>query len=69
MIEHNLDVIKSADHIVDLGPEGGVKGGTIIAQGTPEEVAEVPGSFTGQFVKRVLAEAAAFEEALEAPVA
>ncbi len=69
VIEHNLDVIKSADHIVDLGPEGGVNGGTIIAQGTPEEVAEVPGSFTGQFVKRVLAEAAAFEEALEAPVA
>ena len=69
VIEHNLDVIKSADHIVDLGPEGGVRGGTIVAQGTPEEVAEVPGSFTGQFVKRVLAEAAAWEEALGSDVA
>lgn len=54
VIEHNLDVIKCADHIVDLGPEGGDRGGQIIATGTPEQVAEVPGSFTGQFVKRVL---------------
>ncbi|MEC4176920.1 excinuclease ABC subunit UvrA, partial [Adlercreutzia sp. R7] len=52
VIEHNLDVIKCADHIVDLGPEGGDKGGTIVAQGTPEEVAEVEGSHTGRFVKR-----------------
>ena len=54
VIEHNLDVIKCADHIVDLGPEGGDRGGTIVAQGTPEEVAEVEGSCTGHFVKRML---------------
>ncbi len=54
VIEHNLDVIKCADHIVDLGPEGGDRGGTIVAQGTPEEVAEVEGSYTGHFVKRIL---------------
>ncbi len=54
IIEHNLDVIKSADHIIDLGPEGGDKGGKIIASGTPEEVAQVEGSFTGGFIKRVL---------------
>ena len=47
MIEHNLDVIKMADHILDLGPEGGDGGGLIVAQGTPEEVAAVPGSYTG----------------------
>ena len=46
MIEHNLDVIKTADYIIDLGPEGGDKGGTIVATGSPEEVCEVPGSFT-----------------------
>ncbi len=55
VIEHNLDVIKSADHIVDLGPEGGDKGGLIIATGTPEQVANEKGSYTGQFLKRVLA--------------
>ena len=60
VIEHNLDVIKCADHIIDLGPEGGDKGGNIIATGTPEQVAEVEGSFTGQFVKRVLEDARAF---------
>ena len=54
VIEHNLDVIKTADHIIDLGPEGGDGGGTIVAQGTPEEVAETPGSFTGQYLKPVL---------------
>lgn len=54
VIEHNLDVIKSADHIVDLGPEGGDGGGKIIATGTPEEVAKVKGSYTGQFLKKVL---------------
>lgn len=54
VIEHNLDVIKVADHIVDLGPEGGEGGGTIIATGTPEEVAEVKESYTGQFLKEVL---------------
>ncbi len=65
IIEHNLDVIKSADHIIDLGPEGGTNGGTIVAQGTPEEVAEVEGSFTGVFVKRVLEDARALVEAVE----
>ena len=54
VIEHNLDVIKTADWIVDLGPEGGSRGGNIIAVGTPEQVAEVAGSFTGQFLKRML---------------
>ncbi len=54
VIEHNLDVIKTADYIIDIGPEGGDGGGTVIAQGTPEEVAEVPGSYTGQYVKKYL---------------
>ncbi|TML94863.1 MAG: excinuclease ABC subunit UvrA [Actinobacteria bacterium] len=54
VIEHNLDVIKQADWIVDLGPEGGEAGGEIVAAGTPEEVAEVDGSFTGEFLRRVL---------------
>nr|WP_302596931.1 excinuclease ABC subunit UvrA [uncultured Cellulosilyticum sp.] len=54
VIEHNLDVIKVADHIVDLGPEGGTRGGTIIAQGTPEQVAKNESSYTGQFLKKVL---------------
>lgn len=55
VIEHNLDVIKVADYIVDLGPEGGDGGGTIVAKGTPEEVAKVEKSYTGQFLKRILA--------------
>lgn len=54
VIEHNLDVIKTADHIIDLGPEGGDGGGRIIAQGTPEEVALVSDSYTGQYLKKVL---------------
>ena len=54
VIEHNLDVIKVADHIIDLGPEGGDAGGTIVATGTPEEVAKVKGSYTGEFLKKVL---------------
>lgn len=54
VIEHNLDLIKTADHIIDLGPEGGNRGGEIIAQGTPEQVAKVPGSYTGQFLKPLL---------------
>lgn len=54
IIEHNLDVIKVADHIIDLGPEGGTKGGQIIAQGTPEEVAKVKGSYTGYFLEKEL---------------
>ena len=54
VIEHNLDVIKTADYIIDMGPEGGDKGGTVIAQGTPEEVAENPISYTGKYVKKYL---------------
>lgn len=54
VIEHNLDVIKSADYIIDLGPEGGSKGGNIVAEGTPEQVARVPESYTGKFLKDVL---------------
>ena len=54
VIEHNLDVIKVADYIIDLGPDGGDKGGTIVATGTPEEVAEVKRSYTGQYLKKVL---------------
>jgi excinuclease ABC subunit A len=55
VIEHNLDVIKSADHIIDLGPEGGDAGGRVVATGTPEDVSRVKKSYTGQFLKRVLA--------------
>ena len=54
IIEHNLDVIKSADYIVDLGPEGGENGGTIVATGTPEEVSKIKESYTGQFLKKML---------------
>lgn len=54
VIEHNLDVIKTADHIIDMGPEGGVGGGTVVATGTPEEVAQNPASFTGQYLKMKL---------------
>ncbi len=54
VIEHNLDVIKTADYIIDMGPEGGDGGGTVIAQGTPEEVAQMPQSYTGQYVKKYL---------------
>jgi excinuclease ABC subunit A len=54
VIEHNLDVIKSADHVIDLGPEGGEGGGTILATGTPEEIAAVPESYTGKYLKKVL---------------
>ena len=56
VIEHNLDVIKTADHIIDLGPEGGTGGGTIVAQGTPEEVVKVKASYTGQFLRPLLEE-------------
>ena len=56
VIEHNLDVIKTADYIIDIGPEGGEKGGTVIAQGTPEEIADNPVSYTGQYIKRMLSE-------------
>lgn len=54
IIEHNLDIIKNSDHIIDLGPEGGSKGGEIVAQGTPEEVAKIKTSFTGQYLKKIL---------------
>ncbi|MEW8442185.1 MAG: hypothetical protein AB2689_28915, partial [Candidatus Thiodiazotropha taylori] len=55
VIEHNLDVIKTADWIIDLGPEGGDKGGEIIAQGTPQQLARARGSHTGKFLKKLLA--------------
>lgn len=55
VIEHQLDVVKSADHIIDLGPLGGDRGGEIVAEGTPEEVAQVEASFTGQYLRPVLA--------------
>ena len=54
IIEHNLDVIKVADHIIDLGPEGGDGGGTIVATGTPEEIAKVSESYTGEFLRKIL---------------
>jgi excinuclease ABC subunit A len=54
VIEHNLDVIRSADHLVDLGPEGGAAGGRVVATGTPEEVAANPDSVTGEFLQRLL---------------
>ena len=55
VIEHNLDVVKTADWVIDLGPEGGAGGGQVVASGTPEEVARVKGSSTGQFLRKVLA--------------
>ncbi|MCX8513515.1 MAG: hypothetical protein ORN26_00350 [Candidatus Pacebacteria bacterium] len=54
MIEHNLDIIKNADHVVDIGPLGGVHGGNVVATGTPEQVASNKNSFTGQYLKKVL---------------
>ena len=54
VIEHNLDVIKTADYLIDMGPEGGDRGGTVVAKGTPEEVAKVEGSYTGKYVKKIL---------------
>ena len=54
MIEHNLDVIKTADYIIDLGPEGGDEGGRVVATGTPEEIAAVAGSHTGRYLRQVL---------------
>jgi excinuclease ABC subunit A len=54
VIEHNLDVIKTADWVIDLGPEGGSRGGDVIATGTPEDVAQVEESYTGQFLKKFL---------------
>ena len=54
VIEHNLDVIKNADYLIDLGPEGGEKGGTIIAEGTPEKISRASNSYTGQYLKKML---------------
>ena len=54
VIEHNLDVIKTSDYIVDMGPDGGVKGGNIVAEGKPEEIINVKNSYTGQFLKNLL---------------
>ena len=54
VIEHNLDLIKTADHIIDLGPEGGDGGGTVIAEGTPEEIAACPSSYTGRYLKKII---------------
>ena len=60
VIEHNLDVIKAADYLIDLGPEGGDGGGTVVATGTPEAICEVPQSYTGQFLKPVMERTKAF---------
>ena len=57
VIEHNLDVIKTADYIIDLGPDGGDRGGTLVACGTPEEVAQCEQSYTGQYLKKILEKA------------
>jgi excinuclease ABC subunit A len=54
VIEHNLDVIKSSDWVIDMGPEGGFRGGTVVAEGTPEEVAQVKASYTGQYLAEIL---------------
>src|SRR5207344_3351594 len=58
VIEHNLDVIKTADWIIDLGPEGGDGGGRVIAEGTPEEIAQSPGSFTGEYLRQLFGQPA-----------
>ncbi|ACX52910.1 excinuclease ABC, A subunit [Ammonifex degensii KC4] len=64
VIEHNLEVIKTADYIIDLGPEGGERGGEVVAVGTPEEIAAVPHSYTGRYLRRVLAESASASRAV-----
>jgi excinuclease ABC subunit A len=69
VIEHNLDVVKQADWVLDLGPEGGDAGGEIVAQGTPEEIAETPGSHTGEYLRRVLPVYEAEREAESAALA
>jgi excinuclease ABC subunit A len=68
VIEHNLEVIKSADWVIDLGPQGGDAGGEVIAEGTPEEVAAAPRSYTGQFLSRMFSEEAEFVAAHVAQV-
>jgi excinuclease ABC subunit A len=67
VIEHNLDVIKTADWVIDMGPEGGSGGGTVVAEGTPEEVAGIKGSYTGQFLAGILADRLASEAASQRP--
>ena len=67
VIEHNLDVIKTADWIIDLGPEGGVKGGMVVAEGTPEQVAAVKQSYTGHYLKPLLERSPVADFALTAP--
>ncbi|MGH7906824.1 MAG: hypothetical protein ACREP6_09370, partial [Candidatus Binataceae bacterium] len=59
VIEHNLEVVKTADYIIDLGPEGGDRGGEVVAKGAPEEIAANPNSFTGQFLRQALGQRAA----------
>ena len=54
IIEHNLDIIKSSDHIIDIGPEGGAKGGTVVAEGTPKQIAKNTKSYTGQYLKALV---------------
>ncbi len=54
VIEHNLDVIKSADYIIDMGPEGGEAGGMVVAEGTPQQIAKVKTSYTGQYLKKII---------------
>lgn len=54
VIEHNMDLIKCADYVIDIGPEGGSGGGKLVASGTPEEVAKTPGSYTGEYLKKML---------------
>ena len=54
VIEHNLDMIKTADWLIDLGPEGGDKGGTLVAAGTPDDIAKVKASYTGQYLKKII---------------
>ena len=67
VIEHNLDVVKTADYIVDLGPEGGDRGGQVIATGTPEEVAACPDSFTGVYLASILNRELAYSSAKSSP--
>jgi len=67
VIEHNLDVIKTSDWVIDMGPEGGSGGGTVVAEGTPEDVAAVPGSYTGRFLEEVLSTSTAAAKGAAAP--
>ncbi len=68
VIEHNLEVLKRADYLIDLGPEGGEKGGQVVAQGTPEQVARAEGSYTGQWLQGLLASGEILVEAAEGKI-